>query len=47
MAGVESRLFGSTPMTTTLSTPASLGYFIVTATDLAAWRHFAVEIVGM
>lgn len=47
MAGVEPRLFRSTTLTTTLSTPSSLGYFIVTATDLAAWRRFAVEIVGM
>lgn len=29
------------------STPASLGYFVVGATDLHAWQRFAVDIVGM
>ncbi len=29
------------------STPASLGYFVVGATDLKAWQRFAVDVVGM
>ncbi|MCB1746870.1 MAG: VOC family protein [Gammaproteobacteria bacterium] len=28
-------------------TPTSLGYFVIGASDLAAWRHFAVHVVGM
>ena len=30
-----------------IQTPASLGYFVVAARDLAAWRHFATAVVGM
>jgi len=33
--------------TTTVQTPASLGYFVVAARDLDAWRHFAEAVVGM
>ena len=33
-------------MTTSLSIPASLGYFVIGARDLAAWRAFAEDLVG-
>ena len=31
----------------TMQTPSSLGYFVVAACDIAAWRHFAEAVVGM
>lgn len=34
-------------MTQTTVTPTSLGYFVIGARDLAAWRRFAVDVVGM
>lgn len=34
-------------MTTAHSIPASLGYFVIGARDLAAWRAFAEDLVGM
>ncbi len=33
--------------TTHVLTPASLGYFIIAAQDIDAWRRFAVDIVGL
>ena len=32
---------------TSLITPSNLGYFVLEASDLGAWREFAVGVIGM